>query len=231
LHFARNLAEGRGFSYNPGVPVSGSTAPLWTLALCGLFAVLGSHPALAKVLGLLSALGAAWLGGRLAEIWTERRSLGLLASALTALAGPMVWGALSGMEVTLAALLVTAALVLNARRRSAPAGRAVRAASALALGTVARPESVILLPLFWLSGVPTWRRAVIWLAPTAICLGPWVAFNLSTIGSPLPGTAAAKIEGGLVGWLSGVREPLATPPLARPWQCEAEWGRWAGWGA
>jgi arabinofuranosyltransferase len=220
LHFARNLAEGRGFSYNPGVPVSGSTAPLWTLALCGLFAVLGSHPALAKVLGLLSALGAAWLGGRLAEIWTERRSLGLLASALTALAGPMVWGALSGMEVTLAALLVTAALVLNARGRSVPA------ASALALGTVARPESVILLPLFWLSGVPTWRRAVIWLAPTAICLSPWVAFNLSTIGSPLPGTAAAKIEGGLVGWLSGVREPLATTLLARPWQFEADWARW-----
>ena len=32
LHFARNLAEGAGFAYNPGVPVAGSTAPLWTLA-------------------------------------------------------------------------------------------------------------------------------------------------------------------------------------------------------
>ena len=52
MQFARNLAEGRGFSYNPGVPVSGSTAPLWTLALGGAFAVLGSHPVLAKVLGI-----------------------------------------------------------------------------------------------------------------------------------------------------------------------------------
>ena len=35
LHFARNLAEGHGFGYNPDVPVAGSTAPLWTLVLAG----------------------------------------------------------------------------------------------------------------------------------------------------------------------------------------------------
>jgi arabinofuranosyltransferase len=220
LHFARNLAEGRGFAYNPGVPVSGSTAPLWTLALGGLFALLGSHPVLAKGLGFLGALGASCLAGRLAELWTERRGLGLCASVLTALAGPMVWGALSGMEVTLAALLVTAALVLHARGRSLPA------AVALALATVTRPETAVLLPLFWLAGHLTWRRALAWLVPTAICLGPWIAFNLATIGGPLPGTAAAKIEGGLVGWLSGVREPLATTLLTRPWQFESEWVRW-----
>ena len=220
LHFARNLAEGRGFAYNPGVPVSGSTAPLWTLTLGGLFALFGSHPVLAKGLGLLAALAAAWLAGLLAETWTGQRGLGLLASTLTTLAGPMVWGALSGMEVTLAALLVTAALVLNARGRSQPA------AIALGLATVARPETVVLLPLFWLSGDLTWRRVLTWLAPTAICLGPWIAFNLATIGGPLPGTAAAKIEGGLVGWLSGVREPLGTTLLGRPWQFEMEWVRW-----
>ena len=56
MQFARNLAEGRGFAYNPGVPVSGSTAPLWTLALGGVFTVFGPHPALAKVLGLGLAL-------------------------------------------------------------------------------------------------------------------------------------------------------------------------------
>ena len=32
MQFARNLAEGRGFAYNPGVPVSGSTAPPWRRA-------------------------------------------------------------------------------------------------------------------------------------------------------------------------------------------------------
>ncbi len=220
MQFARNLAEGRGFAYNPGVPVSGSTAPLWTLLLGGAFTVLGTHPVLAKALGLALTLGTAWLAGRLAGLWTGHRGLGLLASALTALAGPMVWGALSGMEVSLAALLATASLLLRAK------GREGAAAVALGLGTLARPETIVLLPLFWLSGPLTWRRALTWVGPVAACAAPWVAFNLATIGSPLPGTAAAKIEGGLLGALSGVREPLATALLRRPGQYASEWVRW-----
>jgi len=75
--------------------------------LGGVFTVFGPHPALAKALGLGLALATAWLTGSLAELWTGRRELGLLALVLTALAGPMLWGALSGMEVSLAALLVS----------------------------------------------------------------------------------------------------------------------------
>jgi hypothetical protein len=220
MQFARNLAEGRGFSYNPGVPVSGSTAPLWTLALAGTFAVLGSHPVLAKALGFAATLGTAWLAGRLALIWAGRHDVAILASVLVALAGPMVWGALSGMEVALAALLVTAALVLHAR------GRAWAAGAALGLATLARPESTLLLPLFWLAGPLTGRRMLAWGLPVAGFLAPWVAFNLLTTGTPLPATAAAKIEGGLVGFLAGVREPLRMTLLQRPWEFETEWARW-----
>lgn len=220
MHFARNLAEGRGFAFNPGVPVSGSTAPLWTLLLGGAFAVFGSQPALAKVLGLAAALTTAWLAGRLAEVWTGSRELGLLASVLTALAGPMVWGALSGMEVSLAALLVCASLLLNAM------GSPWAAAGALGLAVLARPEAVLLPPLLWLSGPLTWRRGVTWLAPVAACLGPWVVFNWATARTPLPATAAAKIEGGLVGLLAGIREPVGTMLVARPWQFASEGTRW-----
>lgn len=220
MQFARNLAEGRGFAYNPGVPVSGSTAPLWTLLLGGTFTVFGAHPALAKALGLALTLGTAWLAGRLAGLWTGDRGVGLLASALTALAGPMVWGALSGMEVSLAAFLVTASVLLRAQDCEGAAG------VALGLAALARPEATLLLPLFWLSGPLTWRRGIKWLGPVAACLAPWVAFNLATIGSPLPGAAAAKIEGGLLGALAGLREPIATALLRRPGQYVAEWARW-----
>lgn len=220
MQFARNLAEGHGFSYNPGVPVSGSTAPLWTLALGASFAVLGSHPVLAKALGIAATLGTAWLAGRLALIWAGRHDVALLASVLVALAGPMVWGALSGMEVALAALLVTAALVLQARDRAWASG------AALGLAALARPEAVLLLPLFWLAGPLTGRRALAFSLPVAGFLAPWVAFNLVTTGTPLPATAAAKIEGGLVGFLVGVREPLRMTLLQRPWQFEVEWARW-----
>ena len=220
MQFARNLAEGRGFSYNPGVPVSGSTAPLWTLALGGLFAVLGSHPVLAKALGIAATLGTAWLAGRLALAWTGRADAALLASVLVALTGPMVWGALSGMEVALAALLVTAALLLHARDRAWAAGAALGAAA------LARPEAVLLLPLVWMGGPLSRRRAVAWGLPVGGFVAPWIVFNLATTGTPLPATAAAKIEGGLVGYLAGVREPLRTTLLGRPWQFETEWVRW-----
>ena len=222
IHFqiARNVAEGHGFAYNPGVPVSGSTAPLWTLLLAGLFKAVGAYPAWAKAAGVAAALGAAWLARRLALAWTGDTALGLTAALVTAWSAPMVWGALSGMEVTLAALLVTAALVAHA------AGRVPVSAALLGLAVLARPESVLLVPLVWLAGPLTAKRsAIVWGLPAAVLL-PWVAFNVWTAGTPLPATAAAKIEGGLVGLLSGARESAATTFLSRPWQFEREWIAW-----
>src|SRR6185436_21155933 len=56
LHFARNLAEGAGFSYNPGVPVAGSTAPLWTLLLALGVAVFGASVTVVKTIGVVTML-------------------------------------------------------------------------------------------------------------------------------------------------------------------------------
>ena len=158
LHFARNLAEGAGFAYNPGVPVSGSTAPLWTLLLAGAFSLAGSAPAWAKALGITAALATALLTRRLVWMWTESRALALAGGVIAAVAGPLVWGALSGMEVSLAALLVTGALVLHT------AGRAAPTALLLGLAVLTRPESLLLVPLVWLGRPITPRR-------TAICGG------------------------------------------------------------
>jgi hypothetical protein len=220
FHLARNVAEGHGFAYNPGVPVSGSTAPLWTLLLAALFKAGGVYPAWAKVAGVAAALGAAWLARRLALAWTGDAALGLTAALVTAWSAPMVWGALSGMEVALAALLVTAALVAHVE------GRTATSAALVGLAALARPESVLLVPLLWLGGPLTARRSAVVLGLPAVLLLPWVMFNLRTFGSPLPATAAAKIEGGLVGLLGGARESAAMTLLFRPWQFEREWITW-----
>jgi arabinofuranosyltransferase len=220
FQFARNLAEGHGFSYNPGEPVAGSTAPLWTLLLGGVFALAGSQPLLAKGVGALGALGAALLAGRLALAWTGERGAALLAALLTALSGPLVWGSLSGMEVTLAAALVTAGVLAHV------SGRDAAAAALLALAVLARPESALLLPLVWAAGPLTWRRSALFAAWALAIVGPWVAFNLTTAGTPLPATAAAKIEGGALGLLAGRREELREALLVRPWRFTREWVGW-----
>jgi hypothetical protein len=132
----------------------------------------------------------------------------------------MVWGALSGMEVTLAALLVTAALAAHV------AGRVPLAAALIGLAALARPESVLLVPLLWLAGPLTARRSAIVLGLPAVILLPWVAFNVGTTGTPLPATAAAKIEGGLLGLLSAARESTMTTLFSRLWQFEREWIAW-----
>jgi len=220
FQFARNLASGHGFAYNPDVPVAGSTAPLWTLLLAGMFKIGGAHPAWAKLAGVVAALAAAWVARWLALVWTGDATLGLTAALATAWSAPIVWGALSGMEVTVAAALVTGALAAHT------AGRIAVSAALVGLAALARPESVLLIPLLWLGGpLTSSRTAIAWGVPSAI-LTPWIVFNLRTAGTPLPATAAAKVEGGLVGFLSGAGEPLATTLLWRPWQFEREWIVW-----
>jgi arabinofuranosyltransferase len=219
LHFARNLAEGRGFAYNPGEPVAGSTAPLWTLALAGAFALFGAGVVVAKSLGVALAAGVGVLTWRLAVAWTGDERLGLLAGALTVSSGPLLWGALSGMEVTLAALLTTAALLCHTR------GDVWASGWLLGLATLARPEAILLVPLTWVAGRLSIRRGALLLLPVVVLVAPWVAFNLWTTGGPLPATAAAKIEGGLVAVLGGRPEPLSVM-LERSLEFAREWVAW-----
>jgi hypothetical protein len=63
------------------------------------------------------------------------------------------------------------------------------------------------------------------LVPLAVA-APIVAFSWTTVGAPFPATAAAKVEGGLLGWLGGVREPLGLTLAGRPWAFLREWAAW-----
>jgi arabinofuranosyltransferase len=220
LHFARNLAEGAGFSYNPGVPLAGSTAPLWTLILAAVFWLGGEGVVGAKIVGTGLAAGVALLTWRLALAWTGSRGLALLAGAGLGSSGPLLWGALSGMEVTLAALLVTAALLAHTWSRPWVTG------ALLALATLARPEAVLVVPPVCLAGRLTVARAAAFTVPLALVLTPWAGFNLWTTGSLLPATASAKVEGGLVAFVSGSREPLLQAVLRRPLSFGWEWVTW-----
>ena len=220
LHFARNIAEGHGFSYNPGVPVAGSTAPLWTLLLAMVSALAGASAATVKVTGVLTTIAAAIVTRRAAVAWRASRSVALAAAVALVWTGPMVWGALSGMEVSLAALLVAGVLWAHA------AARWLLVAVLAGLAGLARPEALLLVPLLLLSRPLSLVQRVSFVVTVAVLLTPAVVFSIVTVGAPLPATAAAKIEGGVLGWFAGVREPLGTTFVGRPSQYVHAWLRW-----
>ena len=220
LHFARNLAEGAGFAYNPGTPVAGSTAPLWTLLLAAGAWIVGASLAMAKTLGVAAAIAAALLLRRAALAWGAGRAAALAAAIALLWSGPFAWGALSGMEVTLAALLVTAAVFALAHERLA------LTALAGGLAALARPEAVVLLPFLALAGRPTPRRRALFALIIVAVLVPFAVFCWATTGTPVPSTAAAKVEGGILGRLIGIREPARMLWLDRPAAFAHEWVAW-----
>jgi len=220
LQFARNLAEGAGFSFNPGAPVAGSTAPLWTLLLAAGAAASSPSLGMAKAFGVAATLGAAILTRRAALAWGARADVALVAAVALLWTGPVAWGALSGMEVALAALLVAAALLAHAH------DRLLASSACAALAVLARPEAFLLIPLFVLARTVTLRRAAAFTLVTVVAVAPAALFSLWTVGTLYPATAAAKVEGGLVGWLGGVNEPAALTWIWRPWTFLTGWIGW-----
>ena len=91
-----------------------------------------------------------------------------------------MWGALSGMEVTLAALLVTGALLADSRSRPWMAG------TLLGLAALSRPEAILMAPLIWIGGPLTAGRAAALAVPLTLLLAPWAAFNLERPAASFP---------------------------------------------
>jgi arabinofuranosyltransferase len=199
LRLADNVATGGGFGINRGEPVAASTAPLWSLALAGLLAL--GVPALvaAKALGLACWAATSLVTRRLAGAV----GLGpvLAAGAGLAVVGlsRLIWGALSGMEVSLAALCVAVAAWAIVRERPGPG------AALLGLATLVRPEAALLAGLHVL-GAPGWGEAFRRAALAAAVVTPGVVFNLVTGGRVVPVSAAAKVEGGLLGQAEGLAD-------------------------
>ena len=210
LHFARNIAEGHGFAFNPGRPVAGSTAPLWTLVLAAGAFVAGPSVALAKVLGV--AVRARGCDGDPARGAGVGRAPGR--------------GAAGGRR----AAVGRAGRVGRPLGHGGDAGGAAGGRRAPRAGP--RPDGVDgrarLLRGAWRDPKPCcscrssrWRgRSAPGGSPCSSSCRPsrWrrlVAFAWVTVGAPFPATGAAKVEGGLIGWLGGLREP-AGRDAARP---------------
>jgi len=201
LQYARNLAAGEGFAFNPGERVYGTTSPLWVLLLANAMALGMDGLLAAKLLGALATLAALALWALLVRRTLADPWLAALATVAWAAHAWMLRWSLSGMETPLAVALVLAGLVAFTARE--PWGGRARGAGLLwSLAGLARPECALLLPLWALLELARHgpaagaRRALAALWPGLLLLAGWHGFALAWFGSAWPNTLAAKAAGG-----------------------------------
>jgi hypothetical protein len=169
LQYARAMAEGHPFQYNAGeAPTTGATSLLHT-AILALAHALGARGeglvAFAVLFGVGLYLASILLATRVATGLSSPRE-GLLAGALVALGGPVVWAYLYGSDIAL--FLFLALLVLDRWLAFWREGQGRGFAVAGSLLALARPEG---LPMTLLLGAASLLR------PAASRRGrllPWV---------------------------------------------------------
>lgn len=193
LTFARNIIDGKGFTFNGGEPTYGVTAPLWTLLLAGAGKVVGVDPLMVKVLSGL-------LGGLTIVFWFRlARGVGL--SPYWSSLGAMIWGfnaflgrwSASGMETPLALLLLILAFDAQWRERWGLAG------IWCGLATLTRPEVFGLGVLFSFEALTRRNRkgAVVLFSLFLLSLMPWYLYAYFTFHTLTPNPALIKMNVGV----------------------------------
>lgn len=215
--YARNMAHGHGFVFNPdGPPVLGTSTPLYTLILAG-GAVFGLDiPRLSQWLGMVGVAGTSVILLGLG-IRGGFPAAGLIA-ALGWSFSPFASTGMAGMETPLYVATSLAALLTASCRQHA---------SALALAAIAtlfRLDGLAVLAAIGFHDLLRGREIAgrLWGVP-AILVGGWSLYALLRFGSPLPASGLAKMSHGAA--ISGSFEPWSPTLLylAEPWSY-----RWLG---
>jgi hypothetical protein len=202
--YARSLAQGDGWSFTPGEPSAGATAPFWVLLLIpgywfGL-APFGWVIFLAVVqLWTVGALGfTTWK-----MLGLGHKSWGLACSALLVLEWHLIWAALSGMETLLYGLIslavITILLTMSSKSEEKLTGWLALGAL-VGLAVWVRPEAVTLLAPIGVSVLLTTDKPLktrlshllITGLGFSVMFGLYLGFNRWLAGTWWPNTFYAK---------------------------------------
>lgn len=193
FRYARNLAAGLGFVYNPGQVVEGFTSLSWVVLLAAVAWAEVRVPKTAVVLSLGCGALLAVATGMLARRWAPGALWRPLAAGLiVACHGTVAYCAASGMETTLFALLINGAVLtaMSSNRRAA-----IGTGVLLALSVTTRPEglgyaALILAALaIGKESRGSARRAAL---VFALLVAPFMAWKWVYFGHPFPNTFYAK---------------------------------------
>ncbi len=186
FRFARNLAAGLGFTFNPPDRVLGTSTPLFT-AIMALPALAGVAPAwialtIATVADLVTIACGVWLLER--HGW---RVAALLYAAAIAGWPSYLTSTVSGMETSLYIALLSIVWVALAWERYSVV------AVAAGLATLCRPDGVIAAAVCGASILARAPRAMVrWIAIVAAVLTPWLLFSAMYFHTLVPASVTAK---------------------------------------
>lgn len=216
IHFqyARQLASGQPYSYNPGLPpTSGATSFLYPylLAIGYLLGFQGFNLGLwAMLIGYAALSASAWTIYKLVQHQTHQEKLAFIFGLVFILSGPFAWHAMSGMETSLVILLTLWTLYTALTEQSI-----ILSATLFAL---IRPEGGLLAGLavvavWW--HFPQKRRWNLLIPIAAVGLQPLV--NLLFTGSAVASGNAAKSILGVIPFDLGVVIQRIIENFARMW--------------
>lgn len=209
FRYARNLAQGHGFVYNPGEKVEGYTNFLWTLVMwipekagwdTPTFSVFVTIALMVITVGLALRFARKVFGGN--------EALAFLSAAALLANFTFIGYGTSGLETMLQTLCVTAvALLLVPHEGETTAKHRAVAGVFAGLAILTRLDSVVivatwfLLHCWWLlkkQEQPLAKVAVTALqmgSPVLVLVVPWLVWKSSYYGDLLPNTLAAKSWG------------------------------------
>ena len=205
LVYARAIADHGWFAYNPGIAEAGMSSPLWVVVLAivyKIFTPFGVSPQwCAKGLSLLMAMGVPMLTYHIALTLKLDRRIAWLAGILVIIEPNTAYGNVSGMEVSLTALLILAAIWSSLREKYIITGtmlgllviaRGEGTVVALIIGVVPLIQQYVKREDMTLATEQELILGVKLFLPPLVLGGAWALYNYSINESFLPNTYYVK---------------------------------------
>lgn len=200
--FARNVADGKGFVYNGGEPILGTTTPLLTLLLAVTYRLVPGipMPVSAIMIGALAWLIACWVLFYLLLYSKIPLFIASFACCCCVLWGGWVRSFFGSEQPIFFCILISCILTLSLKKYYL---------TGVLIGCLylTRGEGVLLLPIA-LGWIILNKHKLSW----SVILGfltiviPWSTYSLITFHSPFPSTLGAKIEQRASGLWGSIRD-------------------------